>query len=58
MYVASFTSPEALCTLQVSPIRRLYIRCKCHQSGGFMYVASVTNSNALHKLQLSLTTGF
>ena len=37
----------------VSPIRRLYVRCKCHQFGGFMYVASVANSEALYTLQVS-----
>ena len=47
MYVVSVANSEALCTLQVSPIRRLYIRCKCHQFGGFMYVVSVANSEAL-----------
>jgi len=55
MHDASVTNSEAL---QVSPNQRLYMRCECHKFGGFMYVASVINSEALHALQLSLTTGF
>jgi hypothetical protein len=48
MYDASVTNSEALCMLQVSQIRRLYIRCKCHKFGGSIYVASVATIRRLY----------
>ena len=47
MYVGSVINSGALYTLQVSPVRRLYTLQMSPQFGGFMYDASVTNTEAL-----------
>jgi hypothetical protein len=55
---ASNVISEALYTLQVSQIRRLYTCCKCHKFRGFIYVASGTNSETLYKLHVHHFVGF